>query len=195
MMKKETPVEAPIHELIASRWSPRAFNSDFFIDKDTERSLFEAARWAPSCYGDQPWKFVVFNKSDATAWSQALNCLSVGNQNWAMDAALLIVACANKNFNHNGEPNRFSQYDTGAASENLCLQATSMGLQAHQMGGYDSDKVRNLAKVPVDFDIMACIAVGQGLETSQLSEEQKERELSPRKRRPLDEIYSVNEWK
>jgi hypothetical protein len=63
------------------------------------------------------------------------------------------------------------------------------------MGGYDSDKVRNLAKVPEDFDIMACIAVGQGLETSQLSEEQKERELSPRKRRPLDEIYSVNEWK
>ena len=62
MIKKETPVEAPIHDLIASRWSPRAFNSDFFIDKDTERSLFEAARWAPSCYGDQPWKFVVFNK-------------------------------------------------------------------------------------------------------------------------------------
>jgi nitroreductase len=194
-MKKETPLESPIDDLIASRWSPRAFNPNFFMNKKIINSLFEAARWAPSCYGDQPWKFIAFDKSDATAWSRALNCLSIGNQNWAMDASLLVVACANKNFNHNGSPNRFWQYDTGAAAENLCLQATSMGLSAHQMGGFDSEKIRNLAKVPADFDIMACIAVGEALQQTELSDEQKEKELAPRKRRPLNEIYSINEWK
>lgn len=194
-MKKDTPLESPIDVLISSRWSPRAFNPDFNIDDSSINSLFEAARWAPSCYGDQPWKFVAFKKNDATNWSRALNCLSIGNQNWAMDASLLIVVCANKNFYHNGEPNRFSQYDTGAASENICLQATSMSLSAHQMGGFDSDKIRKLAIIPEDFDIMACIAIGKALDEDKLNDEQKEREMTPRKRRPLNEIYSINEWK
>ena len=89
-MKKNATTEVPINDVIAQRWSPRAFDSNHVITEDVIKSLFEAARWAPSCYGDQPWQFVLFQKKDATAWSRALNCLSVGNQNWAMDASILM---------------------------------------------------------------------------------------------------------
>jgi nitroreductase len=194
-MKKPAITEVKIDELIASRWSPRAFNPEFLMNDVLVKALFEAARWAPSCYGDQPWKYILFNKQDATAFSAALNCLSVGNQDWAMDASILILVCANKNFNHNGEPNRFHQYDTGAASENICLQASSMNLSAHQMGGFDIKKAKALADVPDEFEILSFIAVGSILERSKMNESQEEREVAGRKRKPLEEVYNINTWK
>ena len=194
-MKKIAATEVPINEVIAQRWSPRAFDSSYMITEDEIKSLFEAARWAPSCYGDQPWQFVLFNKVDATAWTSALNCLSVGNQNWAMDASIFIVVCANKNFNHNSEPNRWAHYDTGAAAENICLQATSIGLSAHQMGGFDQKKVRSLSNIPTEFDILACMVVGKILDESKLSKVQKDKEGQVRSRKLLEYIYFINEWK
>ena len=95
-MEKKALTQAPIHDLIADRWSPRSFDPEFILGDDDIHSLMEAARWAPSCRGEQPWKFVLFSKSDATMFSQALNCLSVSNQDWAMDAALLIVTTTNR---------------------------------------------------------------------------------------------------
>ena len=194
-MKKIANTEVPINKLIAERWSPRAFDSNYMIEEDSIKSLFESARWAPSCYGDQPWQFILFKKDDATGWSSILNCLSIGNQNWAMDASILIVVCANKNFNHNGEPNRWGHYDTGAAAENICLQASSMNLGAHQMGGFDQGKVRNLANVPAEFDILACMVVGKHLDESKLSQVQRDKETQVRSRKPLKDIYFINEWK
>jgi nitroreductase len=194
-MKKNATTEVPINDVIAQRWSPRAFDSNHVITEDVIKSLFEAARWAPSCYGDQPWQFVLFQKKDATAWSRALNCLSVGNQNWAMDASILIVVCANQNFNHNNEPNRWAHYDSGAAAENICLQATSIGLSAHQMGGFDQIKIRNLSNIPLEFDILACMVVGKSLDEVKLSKVQKDKELQARSRKLLKDIYFINEWK
>jgi nitroreductase len=194
-MKKIATTEVPINDVIAQRWSPRAFDSSYIITSDEIKSLFEAARWAPSCYGEQPWQFILFDKEDATAWASALNCLSVGNQNWAMDASILIVVCANKIFNHNNEPNRWSHYDTGAAAENICLQATSIGLSAHQMGGFDQDKVRSLSNIPTKFDILACMVVGKNLDESKLSKVQKDKEGQVRSRKQLEDIYFINEWK
>ena len=194
-MKKIANTEVPINKVIAERWSPRAFDSNYMIEEDSIKSLFESARWAPSCYGDQPWQFILFKKDDATGWSSILNCLSIGNQNWAMDASILIVVCANKNFNHNGEPNRWGHYDTGAAAENICLQASSMNLGAHQMGGFDQGKVRNLANIPAEFDILACMVVGKHLDESKLSQVQRDKETQVRSRKPLKDIYFINEWK
>ena len=194
-MKKIANTEVPINNLIAERWSPRAFDSSYIITEDSIKSLFEAARWAPSCYGDQPWQYILFKKEDATNWAGVLNCLSIGNQNWAMDASILIVVCANKNFNHNGEPNRWSHYDTGAASENICLQSASLGLSAHQMGGFDQEKIRNLSNIPAEFDILACMAVGKHLHESKFSQIQREKETQVRTRKPLKDIYFINEWK
>jgi len=123
-MKKLADTEVQIAPLIAERWSPRVFDPEFIMDENSVKSLLEAARWAPSCFGDQPWKFVIFHKKDASMWAKALNCLSVGNQNWAMDTSLLICVCANKNFKHNDNENKWAKYDSGAASENICLQST-----------------------------------------------------------------------
>ena len=194
-MKKIATTEVPINDVIAQRWSPRAFDSNYVITEDSIKSLFEAARWAPSCYGDQPWQFILFKKEDVTAWVSALNCLAVGNQNWAMDASILIVVCANKNFNHNDELNRWAHYDAGAAAENICLQATSIGLAAHQMGGFDQDKIRNLSNIPTKFDILACMVVGKNLDESKLSKVQKDKEAQARSRKLLKDIYFINEWK
>lgn len=194
MIKKIADTEVTINSLIAKRWSPRAFNSNFFLSNNDIKSLFEASRWAPSCYGDQPWRFIYFHKSDATEWSRALNCLSIGNQNWAMDASLLIVVCSNQLFNHNGQPNKWGQYDTGAAAENICLQATSLGLAAHQMGGFDEFKIRTLSNIPDQYDVMSFIAIGKILDESKYNVEQDKKEKSPRKRNALKDIYFMNKW-
>ncbi len=111
-----------------------------------------------------------------------------GNQDWVKDAPLLVLACADTLFNHNGQPNRFAQYDTGAAVENLCLQAEAMGLMAHQMGGYDADKARAAFGVPAQYTLMAMISVGYPTDPASFSAEAKERETAPRKRRELGEL-------
>ena len=193
-MKKLADTEVQIAPLIAERWSPRVFDPEFIMDENSVKSLLEAARWAPSCFGDQPWKFVIFHKKDASMWAKALNCLSVDNQNWAMDTSLLICVCANKNFKHNDNENKWAKYDSGAASENICLQSTFLGLAAHQMGGFDSDKIRNLANIPVEFDVVSFIAVGKPLAEDLLSNKQHEVEGAKRKRLKLSEIYFENEW-
>jgi nitroreductase len=144
--------------------------------------------------GDQPWQFIVFHKRDATSWTQALNCLSIGNQNWAMDASILILACANQKFSHNDKTNRWNQYDTGAACENICLQATSLGLVAHQMGGFDVEKTRELFQIPSQYDLMSFIAIGFPLALEKISAEALSKEQEARKRKPLREVFYTNHW-
>ncbi|MEK9824900.1 MAG: nitroreductase family protein, partial [Methylotenera sp.] len=142
-MHKPAITQVAIDQTIANRWSGRAYDAAKTVTREQVLALLEAARWAPSCFGDQPWRFIVWNKSeDAAGWQQAFDCLVPGNQGWAKDAQVLVLVCADTLFAHNQKPNRFAQYDTGAAAENLCLQATALGLMAHQMGGYDADLAR-----------------------------------------------------
>lgn len=194
LMKKPAITEQPIHSILSDRWSSRAYDPDQLVSQESFLSLMEAARWSPSCMGDQPWQFIVFHKKDATFWTQALNCLSVGNQNWAMDASILILACARQSFSSNEKPNRWNQYDTGAACENICLQATSIGLVAHQMGGFDVEKTRQLFQIPSQYDLMSFIAIGYPLAIEKMSAEALVKEKEARKRKPLREIFYTNQW-
>ena len=194
LMKKPAITEQPIHSIISDRWSSRAYDPDQLVSQESFLSLMEAARWSPSCMGDQPWQFITFHKKDATSWTQALNCLSVGNQNWAMDASILILACARQSFSNNQKPNRWNQYDTGAACENICLQATSLGLVAHQMGGFDVEKSRQLFQIPGQYDLMSFIAIGYPLAVEKISAEALVKEKEARKRKPLREIFYTNQW-
>jgi nitroreductase len=194
LMKKPAITEQPIHSIISDRWSSRAYDPDQLVSQESFLSLMEAARWSPSCMGDQPWQFITFHKKDATSWTQALNCLSVGNQNWAMDASILILACARQSFSNNEKPNRWNQYDTGAACENICLQATSLGLVAHQMGGFDVEKSRQLFQIPGQYDLMSFIAIGYPLAVEKISAEALVKEKEARKRKPLREIFYTNQW-
>lgn len=194
-MKKIAHTRVPIHDLIANRWSGRAYDAGKPVMREQVIALLEAARWAPSCYGDQPWRFVIWNKTeDAAGWQAAFETLSPGNQTWVKDAPLLVLVCADTLFNHNGQPNRWAQYDTGAAAENLCLQAVALGLMAHQMGGFDAENIRAVAGVPTQFTPMAVISVGVPADPSTFGPEVVEREFAPRKRRELGELFFAGQW-
>ena len=195
MFSKKIDTKADINQLIASRWSGRAYDSNRQVTDEQIISLIEAARWAPSCYGDQPWRYIIFNKSsNQSAWEKALGCLAEGNRSWAADAPLLLLAVANSVMTKNGNPNRWGQYDTGAASENLCLQATAMGLMTHQMGGFDADKAKVFFNIPEQFIPMAMISVGYQLAEEDIPEEIKEREYNPRQRNSIEDNFFDGEW-
>lgn len=195
MQTKSALTLAPVHDLIARRWSGRAFDAAKPVSREQILSLLEAARWAPSCYGDEPWRFIVWDKnSDRAAWEKAFGCLVEWNRNWVKNAPVLVLVTAASLFRKNGEPNRWGQYDTGAAAENLCLQAVAMGLMAHQMGGFDENQVRAAFAVPAQFACMAMIAVGYQADESVLGDDLKQLETAPRERTPLGVLFYENGW-
>ncbi|NOT15969.1 MAG: nitroreductase family protein [Methylotenera sp.] len=194
-MQKLAITQAPIDSTIANRWSGRAYDVTRSVSHEQVIALLEAARWAPSCYGDQPWRFVVWNKNtDEASWQKAFDCLAAGNQAWVKDAPILILVCSDTLFSHNQQANRWAQYDTGAAAENLCLQASSMGLMAHQMGGFDSEKTQHAFDVPKQYVPMAMISVGYAADVATLSGDVLARETAERKRKSLGELFFYNVW-
>ncbi|MEO1767142.1 nitroreductase family protein [Thiobacter aerophilum] len=195
MLDKQAITSVPIHELLARRFSPRAFDPTRPVSPAAVAALLEAARWAPSCYGDQPWRFLVWNRSDdPQGWQAAFDCLAEGNQVWVKDVPVLLAALALPTFRHNGQPNRWAQYDTGAAAMSLALQAVALGLAAHQMGGFDAQRLKTTFGVPAEVMPMAMIAVGYQGDPARLSGELREREMAPRTRLSLGEIAFQGRW-
>ncbi len=133
----------PVHELIAARWSPYAFATRP-VSKADLLSLFEAARWAPSSYNEQPWSYLLATREDPEAFARMLSCLVEGNRAWAKAAPVLALGCTRLAFARNGQPNAAALHDLGLASANLCLEATARGLAVHQMIGILPDRVREL---------------------------------------------------
>lgn len=185
-----------INELAARRWSPRAFDGTRGVSPVQMTALIEAARWAPSCFGAEPWCFLLWNRAeDAAGWQQAYGCLSEANRKWAHRVPVLMLACAATHFEHNGQPNRWAQYDTGMAALSLSLEAVAQGLVAHQMGGFDADKARAAFAIPADFTPMAMIAVGyQAAPDTIEDEETRKKELRPRGRKPVGERFYRGRW-
>jgi nitroreductase len=195
MIKKAIDSSAPILPVLADRYSGVSFDPTRPLSLETLRALAEAARWAPSCYGDEPWRFLICSKQHAAAaWQQALDSLMPGNQPWCQHAPVLVLICTDTLFKHNGNPNPFGPYDTGAAALSFCLQATALGLMTHQMGGYSADKAIELFAIPERFKPQAMMAVGYQLPEDQLAEPLKTRELAPRKRKPLAEQFYLGAW-
>lgn len=195
MLKKPATTEIPIHELIAHRWSPRAFDPERMVPREQLLALLEAARWAPSCRGEEPWRFLIFDKqTQPQAWEKALNCLEDSNQKWAQRAPVLILATIVNIFEHNDSPNRWAAYDCGAACENLCLQAVHLGLVTHQMGGFKLAKTHELLGLPVEVTCMSMIALGYQADPQILEGDYLTRELAQRNRKPLGERFFEAEW-
>jgi nitroreductase len=183
-----------IHELLAERHSPLAFDPDRDLTVDQVTTLFEAARWAPSCFNDQPWRYLAWQRSaDPDAHEVALNCLDEGNRIWAHRAPLLVSALADTKFRR-GKDNRWGAYDTGAASLSLCLQATAMGLVTHQMGGFDAHAISTRFGAPDRYQPIAMIAVGYPGAVDLLDEKQAARQAQPRVREPLSEWLFIGRW-
>ncbi|MDP9052725.1 MAG: nitroreductase family protein [Acidobacteriota bacterium] len=185
MATTTTNVPDNLHELIRTRWSPRDF-SDRAIEPAKLRSLFEAARWAASCFNEQPWRFLVATKARPEQFQRVLGLLVEKNQQWAKTAYALGFSAGKKTFSHNGAPNRFNLHDAGAAAANLALEATALGLRTHFMGGFDAQKARTEFHVPDDFEIGAAFAIGYIDETAV--------QPGPRTRRPLEEIVFSGDW-
>jgi nitroreductase len=179
------PPTSILNELIRTRWSPRAFTSQV-VDRETLRSLFEAARWAASCFNEQPWRFIVATKENPEQFNRILSVLVPKNQDWAKTAYALGISAGKKTFTHNGNPDRFGLHDAGAALANLMIQATSAGVHVHAMGGFDAERARVDFGVPDDFDIGAAFAIGYVDGPS--------RPPADRSRRPLSEIVFGTEW-
>ena len=192
-MDKPADTQYPIHDLLRQRWSPRAFD-DRPIEPEKLRSLFEAARWAPSSNNGQPWRFIVATKDNETEWNRLLACLVEGNRKWAYRAPVLILSVASLNFEDDAKPNRHAFHDTGLAVENLVLQATALGLVAHQMAGFDVEKARADLKIPSGHEPVAMIAVGYPGDLASLSDRLREREQQPRSRQPISEWTFSGQW-
>ena len=195
MLAKKIDTLEPIDDLIAKRYSGRAYDPEKPVDRRDLIALLEAARWAPSCYGEQPWCYIVCDKTtNAPAWGRAYSCLAEGNQIWAQHAPVLILALANSLFSSPESANRWAQYDTGAASMNLTTQATALGLMVHQMGGFSVDKARGIFAIPEQFMPMAIMTVGFQLPKTRITGELAARELSKRQRSSLQTRFFDGQW-
>jgi len=192
-MKNPAPVEHPVHELIRERWSPRAF-SEKEISSEDLRSVFEAARWAPSSSNEQPWSFIVATRNDSENFAKALLPLVEFNVNWAKNAYVLGFAVAKSAFAKNHTPNRNAQYDTGAAMSQLTTEATSRGILVHQMAGFDPDTAREVFEIPSGWDALAAFAMGYPGDPATLPQPYRDRETAPRVRKPIREFVMSGKW-
>ena len=177
--------QAPILDLIINRWSPRAMDGTPLSDAEI-RILIEAARWAPSSYNNQPWRFVYAINGDKY-FQKFIDILVPFNQQWANNAGALFIVLSRKNFEYNNKPSRTHAFDTGAAWENLALQGYSDGLVVHGMEGFDYDKALQLAGGNDEYAVMCMIAVGHPADKSVLSSELQQRE-EPSDRKSFEEI-------
>jgi nitroreductase len=195
MLKKPAQTSRPIHDLLARRWSTRAFDAAKPVTREQLTTLLEAGRWAPSCNGDEPWRYLVWDRArDPEGFQKAFDCLSDNNKKWVKNVPLLMLSCAGSNFAATGKPNRWTQHDTGAASLSIALQADVLGLAAHQMGGFDAEKARAVFGIPAEYTPMAMIAVGYQAAPDVLDEETKKKELIPRARKPIAERFFEGGW-
>lgn len=182
-----------LHPLISTRKSTRAF-SEKPVEPEKLRSILEAARWAPSASNIQPWRFVVAVKDRSEDHERMANLLFEGNRIWAEKASVLLLSVAQVTDAASGKANKFALHDVGLATENLALQATSMGLTAHLMGGFHVDRARATFNIPGEYEPVAIIALGYEGTAEFLPKTLIDRELAPRFRKPLSEIVYGNIW-
>jgi nitroreductase len=192
-MEKLARTDYPIEEILKRRWSPRAF-SNRMVEPEKLRSLFEAARWAPSSFNEQPWYFILATSQEPEEHARLLSCLTDGNQHWARLAPVLMVSVAKLNFDKTGKPNRHAFHDVGLAVGNLLVQATALDLFVHQMAGFFPAKVSEAYKIPDAFTPVAAIALGYAAEPDLLPEELRTRELGARSRKPVSTFVFQGGW-
>jgi nitroreductase len=183
----------PILELLAQRWSPYAFAARDVSTGDL-RSLFEAARWAPSSYNEQPWSYIVALRSQPSGFEQLLSCLVESNQAWARGAPVLALGVMRETFTRNGRPNGTAAHDLGLASMSLVIEAAARGLHVHQMAGIVPDRARELYKIPEHSRALTGIAIGYRGDAAPLPDALRMRESAPRTRKPLAEFVFGVAW-
>lgn len=193
MSDKKASPDHPIHDLLAARWSPYAFDDRAIPDADL-CSVFEAARWAPSSYNEQPWSYIVAKRENREEFQALLSCLVEGNQVWAKAAPVLALGIVRLRFIRNDKPNRAAIHDLGLAAGNLLVEATARGLYVHQMVGIVPEKAHDVYKIPEGSEAWTGLAIGYRGDANRLPEPLRERDLAPRQRKPLQEFVFSRTW-
>ncbi len=193
MTDKKASTESPIHDLLAARWSPYSFDDRPVALADL-RSLFEAARWAPSSYNEQPWSFIVATKDNPAEYTRLLSCLVEGNQAWAKAAPVLALGVVSLRFSRNNKDNRAAVHDLGLAAGNLVVEATARGLCVHQMIGILPDKAREVYQIPEQYEAWTGLAIGYKGDPATLPDALRERDLTPRPRKPVNQFVFTGKW-
>jgi nitroreductase len=183
-------IEAPVMETIVNRRSSRAY-SHRTVEPEKIKSLFEAARWAPSSVNEQPWSYIYTTQDQSELWAKIFETLNENNRVWVKDAPVLVVSLTRKTFTRNGRLNTSAKYDLGAANALLSLQAVELGLNVHQMGGFDAQALRTNLNIPDTFEVGVVMAIGYPGDPELLPETLKQRELAPRVRF-LQEEFVMN---
>lgn len=182
----------PINNLILNRWSPRAMSAEKVTHEEL-MSLFEAARWAPSSYNNQPWAFVYVTQTD-TAFSDWLDTLVPFNKEWAQHASALIAVLSKNNFHFNNKPSRTHAFDTGAAWQNIALQGNTMNLVIHGMEGFSYEKIAHIIQMPDGYTLHMLFAVGKSGKKELLSPEMQKQE-APNDRKKIETFVFTNSFK
>lgn len=191
-MDKPSKNTYPINDLVKNRWSPRAF-SETAVEEEKLKSLFEAARWAPSAFNEQPWRFIIGQKGDET-YDKILQSLVEWNRQWAGKAPVLVLNIAAKTFSHNSKPNAVAQYDLGQAVALMLTEAVNQGLISHEMSGFDAEVAARLLLIPDNFQVVSVTAIGYYGDASLLPEDMLKSEMEERKRKSLDEIVFIGKF-
>lgn len=177
----------PVDSLFLERWSPRAFSPEP-ISEQTLQTIFEAARWSPSCYNEQPWRFVYATSREGRELLGT--ALAESNRRWALDAPVLAFVFAKRSFTHNGKPNRWAAFDSGAAWASLTFQARMLGIYTHAMAGFDEGAAYDVCRMSRDeFEALAAIAIGRRAEPATLPDDLQSRE-EPSSRKPYETFFT-----
>lgn len=174
-----------VHPLILNRWSPRSMTGEAMSDEEIF-SLFEAARWAPSAYNGQPWRFL-YAKRETPSWDIFFNLLVDFNKQWCKNGAVLGLSISRKTFEKNEKPAPTHAFDTGAAWENLCLEGTYRGYVVHGMQGFDYERARSELSIPDTYEVLAMFALGKRAPKSALPLALQEKE-APSERKAIQEF-------
>ena len=191
IIAKTAKADHPINELIAKRWSARAFSTRP-VERAKLLSILEAARWAPSSRNEQPWRYIVFTNDNPEKLKKAQSVLKDIN-NYAKRAPVLICAITKKTYSDNKNYNRLHFHDFGAANENMFLESFNQGLIMHEMGGFDVQKAMEVFNIPEDFEAGIMIAIGYQDVHQVLPESLRQKAHLPRERKPLSEIAFLEE--
>jgi nitroreductase len=187
-------VEHPILPQLTQRRSPRAYTSQP-VSIETLQQLFTAASSAASCFGEQPWRFIVGSKETSPeAFQKILGTLAEFNQGWAKNASAIAISLAKKTFSHDSNPNAWAKHDVGQAVATLAIQGVELGVQIHQMAGFSQEAARAAFEVPADYDLVSVFTIGYPGNVESLPEALQQRELAPRSRKPLGEIVFEGAW-
>lgn len=186
---KEAETSNPVHDLIRSRWSPRAFADKPIAEVDMH-TLFEAASWAASSYNEQPWRYIYAHRGEEEGFQRLLSCINPGNQQWARNASVLVLSLAGKHFTRNGRSNRHYMHDAGAANTTLLLQAASMDIYGHMMAGFDYEKTVKTFDLSEDAEPVCFMALGYLGDSVQLDEAFLKSEHQARSRKALQEFIT-----